>query len=618
MALQTITTIKIGEIVITNFRHLKVNQKIHDHHSFSLEVRQDLLVEELKSVIPFSQQLFGERISIEIKPLPELENLIIASNPNHYLMQFYGIVTKVKLQKSRTKDQEETIVIQGKSTSVILDNGPESSSFTKMPIADIVSKIKSDYEIDMDVNPLYKNTIAYTVQYNESDFDFLNRLAMRNGEWFYYTGQKLVFGSSGGPKMPDLHYGVNMQDFRYDMKLIPSSFKILENDNRKGEYVIDESLNYRKEAEGFHQNFINKSNQVFSKKTVIQLNQNAVGGYGDTELEKYAKNKIYHAVSGMMEIKVSSEVPGVTLGNDVIIKGVDKQLEGSYRVTQITHTCDDGGSYENHFTAVNFGGAAFSPKTNPDLVPRCKSQTAVVIANTDPEGLSGIQVQMPWQKLKGETTPYIPLLQKYGGDARGSHIIPEIGDTVFIDFQGGNAELPIVTGTMTSIKEKSGYGTPNNDLKVLETRSGNRIISDDEKGDITIESKKGQTIAVIHGDGNIRFKAPKNIEFEAGEDFIVNAGRDIALNAGQNMKETAIGYKETQIGLFCSLSIGTDYLINVIGSMSEYIKGDKESRTEKDRTRVANGKVVAQSQGTHEQHSEKEIKNNSTEYTSMY
>lgn len=39
MALQTITNIKIGEIRITNFNKLEVFQTIHDHHTFSFEVR---------------------------------------------------------------------------------------------------------------------------------------------------------------------------------------------------------------------------------------------------------------------------------------------------------------------------------------------------------------------------------------------------------------------------------------------------------------------------------------------------------------------------------------------------------------------------------------------------
>lgn len=617
MALQTVTTIKIGETIITNFSKLKIIQKIHDHHSFSIEVRQDLLVEEFKSVMPVSQQLYGENISIEIKPLPGLDDLMIETNPNDYIMQFYGVVMNVKIKKSRNKDMEKTMLIKGNSTSILLDGGKECNSFTNMSMADIANKVKSGYGIDMEVIPLHKNNLAYTVQYNESDFDFLNRLARQNGEWFYSSGRKMIFGDAGGPLQPKLVYGINMHDFSYDIKLLPTQFKTIENDNRTGEYYTDNTITYRNEVDGFHQNFINKSNQVFTRESLLQLNQNSVGANGKSTLEEYTKNKMRFVMSGLMQVKASSEVPGITIGNDVSIRGLDKQLESNYRVTKITHVCDDGGGYQNYFTAVNFAGSVFSPKTNPDLIPTCKSQTAVVVENADPDGLSGIKVQMPWQAAKGETTPYIPMLQSQGGEGKGFHWIPEIGETVFVDFQGNNAELPIVVGTMTSRKEKSGYSTPNNDYKVMRTRSGILIVYNDADGSLLIEDPSGNKY-FMDGNGNISFDAPKNITLNAGEDVIISAGKDITTNAGQNITETATGYKETNTGLFYSISVGTDYLINVIGRMSEYIKGDKESRTEKDRTRISNGKIVAQSQGTHEQHSEKEIKNNSSENTIMF
>lgn len=581
MALQTITNIKIGEIRIANFNKLEVFQTIHDHHTFSFEVRQDLLVEEFKSVMPFSQKLYGEKISIEIKPIEGLEDLIIGADSKDYIMQFYGIVTEVKLQKSRIKDVEEIIVIKGKSTTILLENGPECNSFTNMSLNDIVKKVKSDCDIDIDVRPFYLDNLPYTVQYNESNFAFLNRLAKRNGHWFYYNGRTAIFGSPGGVgATPKLMYGINMQDFDYTLKLIPALFKVIENDNNDGQYKTDETLKYRKEADGFHQNFLNRSNEVFNKETIIQLNQTPVGGSGRRSSEEYAKNKMRSVLSGLVEIKASSEVPGITIGNEVRVTGVDMQLESSYRVTQITHICDDGGGYENHFTAVNFNGSVFSPETDPDLVPFCKSQTAIVTANADPDGLSGIQVQMPWQATKGETTPYIPLMQNYGGDARGSHIIPEIGDTVFVDFQGNNAELPIVLGTMTSRKKKSGYSTPNNDIKaIMHSRSGNRIINDDATGDITIESQKGQTIAVVHGDGNIRFKAPKNIELEAGEDIILNAAKNMSTNVGLNKTNTIGGSFTEKITGSKSLTIGIDFVLTVTGNMMEWIKGNRETES---------------------------------------
>lgn len=578
MALQTVTTIKIGETIITNFSKLEIIQKIHDHHSFSIEVRQDLLVEEFKSVMPVSQQLSGEKISIEIKPLPGLDDLMINTNPNDYIMQFYGVVTNVKIQKSRNKDIEKSILIKGKSTSIVLDGGKECNSFTNMSIADVVNKVKSGYDIDMEVIPLHKNNLAYTVQYNESDFDFLNRLARQNGEWFYSNGRKMIFGDAGGPLQPKLIYGINMHDFSYDIKLLPTKFKTIENDNRSGEYNTDNTTSYRNEVNGFHQNFINKSNQVFTKETVLQLNQNSVGANGRSSLEEYTKNKMRFVMSGLMQVKASSEVPGITIGNDVSIKGLDKQLESNYKVTKIKHVCDDGGGYQNYFTAVNFAGSSFSPKTNPDLIAKCKSQTAVVIENADPDGLSGVKVQMPWQAAKGETTPYIPLVQYYGGDTRGSHIIPEIGDTVFVDFQGGHAELPIVTGTMTSRKEKSGYSTPNNDLKVIKTRSGITAIMNDADGSVSIEDPSGNKY-FMDGSGNTTIDAPKSLTINAGENISINAGRNMDVNVGLNKTNTVGGNYTESITGSKFLTIGIDFMTKVMGNLAEFVKGNRESET---------------------------------------
>lgn len=571
MALQTVTTIKIGETIIANFSKLKIIQKIHDHHSFSIEVRQDLLVEEFKSVMPVSQQLYGENISIEIKPLPGLDDLMIETNPNDYILQFYGVVMNVKIKKSRNKDMEKTMLIKGNSTSILLDGGKECNSFTNMSMADIANKVKSGYGIDMEVIPLHKNNLAYTVQYNESDFDFLNRLARQNGEWFYSNGRKMIFGDAGGPLQPKLVYGINMHDFSYDIKLMPTQFKTIENDNRTGEYYTDNTIAYRNEVDGFHQNFINKSNQVFTRESLLQLNQNSVGANGKSTLEEYTKNKMRFVMSGLMQVKASSEVPGITIGNDVSIRGLDKQLESNYRVTKITHVCDDGGGYQNYFTAVNFAGSVFSPKTNPDLIPRCKSQTAVVVENADPDGLSGIKVQMPWQAAKGETTPYIPMLQSHGGEGKGFHWIPEIGETVFVDFQGGNAELPIVVGTMTNRKEKSGYSTPNNDYKVMRTRSGILIVYNDADGSLLIEDPSGNKY-FMDGNGNIKILAPKNIELEAGEDIIMKAGRNINIDAKENI--------EAEAGNNINQEAGNNIGIVAQGDINEFGDNKTENITE--------------------------------------
>lgn len=524
MALPTDTIIRIGELVVHNFSHLEIIQKIHDHHTFTLEIAQDLLETKFKSAMPAAENLMGQRISIEIKPIQNFDDPMILANPKDYIMQFSGIIQEAVLKIDSNDNIEKTVLINGHSLSKLLDDGAESNSFTEKTLADIVNKIKSDYHVDMHVRPHYKDVLAYAVQYNESGFDFINRMAMRYGQWLYDTGQTIVFGTPGGfGTIVTLAYGVNLQDFSYKIRVVPTLFKTIENDNRTGEYIIDNTAKYRKEADGFHQNFIDKSNQVFNKETVIQLNQNAVGGSGKNASQEYTRNKMRAVAGKLIEVNATSDVPGITLGSEVKIMGVDRQHETHYRVTEIIHTCDDSGGYKNHFTAINFNGAVFSPKTNPDLVPYCQSQSAIVIDNYDPDGLSAVRVQMPWQALRGETTPYIPLLQQYGGNGKGSHIMPEIGEIVLVEFQGGNAEMPMVTGTLPNIKEKSGYSTPNNDIKVLHSRSNNVLLMNDATGSMLLRDSSKSFI---------EFDGKRKVELNA-DVFVVNVKR-IIFNASES------------------------------------------------------------------------------------
>lgn len=596
MALQTITTIKIGETVIKNFSHLQINQEIHDHHTFSIEVRKDILVDEFESVMPVTQELSAAKISIEITAIPDLDDLMVVTNPKDYIMQFSGVVTRVSMRKSNVREMEETLLISGYSSSIVLDNGQESNSFTEKPLADIVNQVKAGYDIDMKVTPHYKDNLPYTVQYNESDFNFLNRIAMRYGQWFYYNGISMVFGTPGGiGGEPKLVYGVNMQEFSYDIKLSPTLFKTIENDNVKGEYYAESTSKYKKEVNGFHQNIINKSDQIFNKETVVQLNQNAVGGSGKKASEEYAKNKMHSIMGDMIQIEASSEVPGVTIGSNVSISGVDSQLDSSYRVIQIVHACDDGGGYENHFKAVNYNGAVFSPRTNPDLIPRCESQTAIVIANDDPDGLGSIKIQMPWQQAKGETTPFVPLVHPHGGGEKGFYIIPEVGEKVFVDFQGSNAEMPVVLGTIFNRNAKSGYATPKNDLKVIRTRSGIMIVYNDADGSLLLQDPSGNKY-FMDGKGNTFVTVPKNMTFDIGEDLTFNIGKNMITQVGEDQNTEVGKNKTTTVTNKISLQ-AKEYKQKIDENKTVAIGGDLKETTSTTAHKATGGDITIQSSG---------------------
>jgi uncharacterized protein involved in type VI secretion and phage assembly len=291
----------------------------------------------------------------------------------------------------------------------------------------------------------------------------------------------------------------------------------------------------------------------------------------------------------------------------------NKTVEHNLLVIEVTHNSEVHGNYSCTFKAIPADVAA-PHYTNVHAYAKAETQPAKVIDNNDPEGMGRVKVEFHWAggNMKSD---WMRQVQPYAGEGRGFYMTPEIGDEVLVDFVGGSAERPYVIGSHYNGNNKSGYDTAKNDMKVIHTRSGNRIISNDDTGDITIESQKGKTIAVVHGDGNIRFKAPKSIEFEAGEDIVFSAGKDIRTTAGVNISESAGVDKSTTVGAILHTTVGGDSMLNVTGKLHEIIEGDVHSESKQGHTTISEKKVSNHSEDNHEFHSKTELKNNSAEKT---
>ena len=213
--------------------------------------------------------------------------------------------------------------------------------------------------------------------------------------------------------------------------------------------------------------------------------------------------------------------------------------------------------------------------------PKDEEQPARVVENNDPMGMGRVRVQFPWQEEKGQKTPWIRTTTIYAGAGRGDYKIPEINDEILVGFESGNAEKPFMLGALYNGAEVSGYATPNNDLKVMHSRIGNRLIMNDETGDVTLESQKGQTIAIFFGDGNIDIKAPENINISAGKSINITAGENVNVSAGMNITTSAsLNYTQT-VGVNYVSSVVGDASFSVIGMLNEMIYGDRITRAKK-------------------------------------
>ena len=188
-----------------------------------------------------------------------------------------------------------------------------------------------------------------------------------------------------------------------------------------------------------------------------------------------------------------------------------------------------------------------------------------------------------------------------------------------VGFVHNHPDRPFVMGGMFHGGTGLGGGVQNH-MRSIQTKSGIKVLMNDNEKSVTILDPSGNTY-FMDGNGNITVTAPNDINFNAGANLNISVGQNMTTSVGANQSDTIGMNKSTNVtmnnsqsvGMLNMLSVGTDFITNVVGKMTEFITGNKESYTEKDRTRVAKGKINTQTEGMYEQHAKSEVQNNSGE-----
>ncbi|MGS2762175.1 type VI secretion system Vgr family protein [Sinomicrobium sp. M5D2P9] len=535
MAIQTNIRIAINGELLTRFSTIVIAQQLRAHHVFS--IKQSLPKEFISQAIDKAQDYMGQPVHIEIKS----KSLQKETSP----LVFKGLITDVSVDRSRGAAGE--IVISGTSPTVKLDGVPNTRSHIGKELSAIVQDTLGSLKESMNLNLQISRDTAldYTVQYKESDFGFLCRMAGKKGEWFYYNGAELVFGRPKSESF-SLVYGQNITKFNRHMSIKPLSFQYTgyDPDNAQTQTISSGEVGY--ETRGLAQAMVRASKKVFTDNGASMYYHHPISaGNAQSHLHDRVKTQLHGRAAGLVVAKGVSTETGLRLGDIVSIKepmfsltgdmadGVKEDSFGSYYITAITHICDETGNYTNEFNAVpdTVEAPPYTDVLNP---PVAETQPAVVTDNNDPKGLGRVKVKFHWDY----ESPWIRMVQPHGGGNKGFYFIPEAGEEVLVAYEGGNAEKPYVVGTMYNGNQKSGYATSNNDLKVIHSRSGTKIKMNDAEGSIFIEDPSGNTW-FMDGDGNISVNAPKNFNLVAGENVTISAGKDVSVSAGGNMTNSA-------------------------------------------------------------------------------
>ena len=537
-------TISVGKKSLSSFISLQIEQNIGKHHRFQMSVELETGSNRYVHNINSSKEWLGESIVVKAANTPI----------------FVGVVTNVQLH--REGSDFGCIIVSGYSATYRMETAHSCFSWNDRTIGDVVKKLCEQAKVQLELNPAFKETKDFICQYEESDFDFIRRLAHQYQEWMYFDGTKLIFGKPR--KLADpirLEYGTTLSSLDIGLQTLARSEQVFSYhsgaDREMQRMTPDLAYGHDKLAgEAFR-----ASLGMFSKPA----RQHALPRISnETELVNYMGRKQAAETAETHYITAESQVPTLRVGSVISlyssflerVGNLSEESLGNFIIIEITHEVSQGSYYKNRFKAIPATIKAMpSPKVR---MPLAETQMATVLSNADPQGKGRVRVRMNWQ-TDGMQTGWVRVMTPDGGSSsdvksnRGFVFIPEVGDQVLLGFRHGDPARPYVMGSLFN-GTTGGGGLEGNHMKSLTTRSGHTIKLNDSLSSlgITIKDIKGNSIHIDSVGDDIIINAKRNITINAGETFTVNcknanilAEESINMNAEQDI--TSVSGESTSI-----------------------------------------------------------------------
>ena len=499
-------TISVGKKSLSSFISLQIEQNIGTHHRFQMSVELESGGNRYVHNISGSKEWLGKNIVVKAAGTPF----------------FVGVVTNIQLH--REGSDFGCIIVSGYSATYRMETAPGCFSWNDTTIGNVVKKLCEQAKVPLELNPAYKERKDYICQYEESDFDFVRRLAYQYQEWMYFDGTKLIFGKPR--KLADpirLEYGTTLSSLDIGLQTLARSEQVFSYhsgaDREMQRMTPDLAYGHdRLSGEAFR-----ASLGMFPKPA----RQHALPRISDeTELINYMGRKQAAETAETHYITAESQVPTLRVGSVISlyssflerVGNISKESLGNFIIIEMTHEVSQGSYYRNRFKAIPATVKALpGPKVR---MPLAETQMATVLSNADPDGKGRVRVHMNWQ-TDGMQTGWVRVMTPDGGSSkdvrsnRGFVFIPEVGDQVLLGFRHGDPARPYVMGSLFNGVTGGGGGQGNN-CKSLTTRSGSSLKLDDSAGSVTLHDKGGVKMN-FDGAGNQSLNAASKATTSVGK-----------------------------------------------------------------------------------------------------
>ena len=464
--------------------------------------------------------------------------------------EFSGWVTDVRIDAWESEPDYEflnhrsnRVHIIGEGDIVKLNGSRGMDSFVDSQLKSIISQATQNTGVSVECEPVFTGVIPYVMRYQESVFEFLNRMSSTYNEMFFYDGKTVIFGQPKKSPEVALTFDHDVFSLCTRASAVPSNVAAYEYIHETDKQVYVEGS--KDSGSGLLTNVKGCADRLYDDRELVASSSPVTS---DSDLKTLLDKKSKTIGGSMLSIEGQTRTCQVVLGGIVEVIFPSKMNVpslGRYRVVEIVHKVDKSGNYSNHFVGTPANNEFITQRYSGSV--KAYSEMATVSSNSDPKGLGRVQVQFDWQKRSGKSTNWIRVQTPDAGGSgmtnRGMVFVPEEGDQVMVGFEYGDPNRPYVTGSVFSGSNGKGGGSGNTTKSIL-TKSGHQIVFEDDDNDwgITISDKNGNVIKFDTKGKNIQVSAGEtisllanNVTIDASQTVSINAGEDIVLNASKSL-----------------------------------------------------------------------------------
>ncbi len=414
-----------------------------------------------------------------------------------------------------------------------LNRQKKSRTFQQVSASDMARKVVG--EAGLSAGNIKSTSVVHEFfqQSNETDWDFLWRLALMHDYEVVVTDGKLNFrpaNVSAGSALA-LRWGENLQTFRPRLSGIQQVDKVeVRAWDPKAKKVVNGSA----------------SSPATTSKPGVQRSAvaNDLGG-GTTvvtdrvatsaaEANEIAKSTLQRMADAYFEADgVAIGNPKIKAGCKVKVEGVGSKFGGEFTISSSTHSYHGHRGYQTQFQISGRSARTLTELVRP---PANRDWTAsivvgVVTNNNDPEQRGRVRVKYP-SLSDSEESAWAPVATVSSGNARGLLMLPQVDEEVVIGFEHGDSRRPIVLGSTFNGKDKPG-------ADLLQNRDGsfallsNEKIHQHSKKDFEIKSDQNMVVEITKDEkttvkGNSTHETTGNTKQKA-QTFVVEAGSSMTV-----------------------------------------------------------------------------------------